>query len=208
MTSAVHASANHDQTNLIHVLRQGALLGVVQAALVLAFSVVSRFLEGAPELAIRAVIVVAGIAATTILPGLWTRARTIEGIAGAAGIGLWATVVFTLVDALGLQWIGTYTNRWLEIGGGSNWWYLPVWWMAGTYLAWLGAYALANTAARSGEPAPRNVLVTSLVLAVIIGVVSAFAGFPGAQLGLGTMAVAYLPALALTVVVTLMGARR
>jgi hypothetical protein len=208
MTSAVNASANHDQTNLIHVLRQGALLGFVQAALVLAFSVVSRFLDGAPELAIRAVIVVTGIAATTILPGLWTRARTIEGIAGAAGIGLWSTVVFTLVDALGLQWLGTYTNRWHEIGGGSNWWYLPVWWMAGTCLAWLGAFAQANTAARSGEPAPLSVLVMSLVLAVIIGVAAAFAGFPGAHLGLGTMAVAYLPALALTVVVTLMGARR
>lgn len=208
MTSAVHASANHDQTNLIHVLRQGALLGVVQAALVLAFSVVSRFLDGAPEFAIRAAIVVAGLAATSILPGVWTRARTIEGIAGAAGIGLWSTVVFTLVDALGLQWIGTYTNRWLEIGGGSNWWYLPVWWMAGTCLAWLGAFAQANTAAGSGEPAPVRVLVMTLVLAVGIGAGAAFAGFPGAHLGLGTMAVAYLPALALTVVVTLMGARR
>jgi lysylphosphatidylglycerol synthetase-like protein (DUF2156 family) len=80
--------------------------------------------------------------------------------------------------------------------------------MAGTCLAWLGAFALSNTAARSGEPAPLNVLVMSLVLAVVIGVAAALAGFPGARLGLGTMAVAYLPALALTVVVTLRGARR
>ena len=208
MTSAVHASASHDQTSLVHLLRQGALLGVIQAALVLGFSLISRFLDGFPELALRSAIVFVGVAATTVLPGLWTRARTIEGIAGAAGIGLWATVVFTLIDSLGLQWIGTYTNRWLEIGGGSNWWYLPVWWMAGTYLAWFGAFALANTAARTGEPAPVNVLVMSLVLAVVIGAAAALGGFPGAHLGLGTMAVAYLPAIALTVLATGMGARR
>jgi hypothetical protein len=208
MTSAVHAQASHDHTHLTYVLRQGALLGVMQAVLVLVFSVASRFLDGVPELAIRSVIVLAGMAATTLLPGLWTRARSIEGIAGAAGIGLFATVVFTLIDALGLQWIGTYTNRWLAIGGGSNWWYLPVWWMVGTYLPWLGAFALANTAAKTGAPAPANVLVTSLVLAAVIGAVASFAGFPGAHLGLGTIAVSYLPAIALTVLATGMGARR
>lgn len=209
MTSAVHASPSHDQTHLAHVLRQGALLGALQAILVLAFSLVSRFLDGAPELGLRAVIVFAGVAATAILPGLWTRARTIEGIAGAAGIGLSATVVFTLIDSFVLQWIGTYTNRWHAIGGGSNWWYLPIWWMAGTYLAWFGAFALANTAAKSGgEPAPAMVLGLSAVLAIVIGATAAFAGFPGAQLGLGTIAVAFLPALAVTVLVTGMGARR
>jgi hypothetical protein len=209
MTSAVHASSSHDQTHLVHVLRHGVLLGALQAILVLAFSLVSRFLDGTPELGLRAVIVFVGVAATTLLPGLRTRARTIEGIAGAAGIGLAATVVFTLIDSLALQWIGTYTNRWHEIGGGSNWWYLPVWWMTGTYLAWLGAFALANTAARSGgEPAPAVVLGASAVLAIVIGAGAAFAGFPGAHLGLGTMAVAFLPAIAVTVIVTGMGARR
>ena len=56
--------------------------------------------------------------------------------------------------------------------------------------------SLANTAARTGEPAPVNVLVMSLVLAVVIGAAAALGGFPGAHLGLGTMAVAYLPAIA------------
>lgn len=208
MTFAVTASAAHDQTNLTHVLRRAALLGALQAVLVLAFSLASRALSGAPELVVRSLIVLVGLAATTLLPGRWTRARSIEGIAGAAAIGLGATVTFTLIDSLLLQWIGTYSNRWLEIGGGSNWWYLPVWWMAGTYLAWFGAFALANTAVRTGEPAPVNVLVMSLVLAVVIGAAAALVGFPGAQLGLGTMAVAYLPAIALTVLVTGMGARR
>ena len=52
---------------------------------------------------------------------------------------------------------GTYTNRWLEIGGGSNWWYHPVWWMVGTFIPWMGAWLLANRTARtSGRPRPRR----------------------------------------------------
>lgn len=207
MTSAVHPHAGHDQTQLTAVLRYGAILGLLQTVSVFAFSLVSRFLEGVPELLLGSVIVVAGIAATTALPGLWTRARTIEGISGAAGLGLFATVVFTLTDSFVLQWIGTYTNRWREIGGGSNWWYLPIWWMVGTYLPWLGAWALANTAG-DGEPATGKVLGISLVLAVLIGAGADLVSFPGAQFGLGTISVAYLVALPLTVLVTGLGARR
>jgi len=208
MTSAVRPHAAHDQTNLPHVLRRAGQLGLLQAAAVLVFSLISRFLDGAPELALRSVIVLAGVAATTLLPGLWTRARTVEGIAGAAGIGLGAAALFTVVDAIVLQPIGTYTNRWLAIGGGSNWWYLPVWWMVGTFLPWMGAYALANQTAKSGAPSPVGVLVTSLVLAAICGAVAVAIGFPGASLGLGTFSVAFLPAIALTVLVTGVGVKR
>jgi hypothetical protein len=208
MTSAVHVQSAYDQTNLTHVLRRAALLGLFQAGLVLAFSLASRFLDGLPELVIRSVIVLAGVAATTLLPGLWTRARSVEGIAGAAGIGLGATVVFTLLDSVLLQWIGTYTNRWLEIGGGSNWWYLPVWWMAGTYLSWMGAFALANQTVKRGAPAPGVVLGLSLVLTAICGALGVVLGVPHASLGLGTFSVAFLPAIALSVVVTGMGVSR
>jgi len=107
---------------------------------------------------------VIGLAATVILPGLWTRARNIEGIAAAAGIGLAATVVFLLVDVALLQPFGAYTFRWRALGGGSNWWYHPVWWMVGTYLAWMGAFILANQTARNGRPS-----VGGLVALVLIG---------------------------------------
>ena len=88
-----------------------------------------------------------------MLPGLWTRARTIEGIAGAAGIGLAAAFVFMVIDVALFQPLGLWTNRWLEIGGGANWWYHPVWWMVGTYLTWMGALVQANQAAKSGARA-------------------------------------------------------
>jgi len=207
MTSAAHPRDAYDQTRLPLVLRWAVQLGVVEALLVLAFSVGSRFLEGPLELVVLSLIVIVGLAVVTLLPGFWTRPRTIEGIAGAAGIGLGAAVVFLVIDVVALRWIGTYTNRWLAIGGGSNWWWHPVWWMVGTYIPWMGAFALSNQTARTGAPAPAAVFVTAVVLALGLGGIAAAIGFPGAAISLPTFAIAYLPALALTVVITGRGGR-
>ena len=197
-----------DQTDLPHVLVSSLKIGILVSVLVALFSLTGRLLDGIAEQAVQALLVAAGIWITTLLPGLWTRARSIEGIAGAAGIGLAGTVVFMLIDVSLLQPFGVYSNRWLEIGGGSNWWYHPVWWMAGTFLPWMGAFALANQAARGREPSAPAVFVTAAVLALVVGGLAALLGFPGATLGLGTMGVAFLPAIALTVLVTGLGTRR
>lgn len=202
MTSAAHPHDAYDQTRLPLVLRWSVQLGVVEALLVLAFSVGSRFLEGPLELVVQSIIVLVGLAAVTLLPGLWTRARTIEGIAGAAGIGLGAAAIYLAIDVVALRWIGTYTNRWFAIGGGSNWWWHPVWWMVGTYLPWMGAFALANQTRRTGEPGPAAAFGASLLLALLLGVIAAVIGVPGSAIGLPTFAIAYLPALALTVLIT------
>lgn len=207
MTSAVQTASTADQTDVPSVVRSGIILGLLQSVLVFAFSLASRFLEGTPELAVRSVIVLAGLAATTLLPGLATRARTIEGIAGAAGIGLSAAGVFLLVDSLLLQHIGTYTNRWLAIGGGSNWWYHPVWWMAGTYLSWMGAWALAHQAERGGAN-PVTVMLLALVFTAVAGAFGVVIGVPHAAWTLGTFAVAFLAGITLTVLVTGLGGKR
>ena len=207
MTSAVQDSTRADYTEVPFVVRSGVILGVIQSVLVFAFSLISRFLEGTPELIVRSLIVLAGIGATTLLPGIWTRARTIEGIAGAAGIGLMATGVYLLIDSLLLQHIGTYTNRWLAIGGGSNWWYHPVWWMAGTYLSWMGAWALANQADRGGTN-PVMVMVIALVFTIITGALGVVIHVPYAAWTLGNFAVAFLAGIALTVLVTGLGGKR
>lgn len=208
MTSVAGVESGFDQTALPGVLRKGALLGAGQAVCVLVASLAFRFLDGPAELGIVGLVVLVGIVATTALPGTWTRARTIEGIAGAAGIGLWAAVVYLIIDVAALQPLGTYTNRWLEIGGGSNWWYHPVWWMAGTFIAWMGAQILANQAAKSGQSSIGGLLVTSLGLAVLVGVVAVLTGFPGAAWGLGTFAVAFLPGVTLAAVLSSVGVRR
>ena len=201
MTSAVHTHEAADHTELRHVVKGAVVLGVFQTVLVFAFSFAFRILEGPQETAVGALIVLVGVAATTLLPGILTRPRTIEGIAGAAGIGLGATFVFLVLDVALLQPLGTYTNRWLQIGGGSNWWYHPVWWMAGTYLSWMGAFAMANQARRN-RASPIGVLAISLVLALVLGAIAVVIGFPRAEWNLGTFSVAYLPAIALTVLLT------
>ncbi len=207
MTSAAHTSSSADHTDVPFVVRNGAILGLLQSVLVLAFSLASRPLEGTPELVVRALIVLVGLATTTLLPGIWTRARRIEGIAGAAGIGLMATATYLLVDSLLLQRLGTYTNRWLAIGGGSNWWYHPVWWMAGTYLAWMGAWALANQAERGGT-SPVMVFILALVFTAVAGATGVLIGVPYAAWTLGTFAVAFLAGITLTVLVTGLGGKR
>jgi hypothetical protein len=208
MTSTAQLKGEYDATAVPLIVLGSVKLGLIETILVLLFSVASRFLDGIVETIVGGIIVLIGLAAVTILPGLWTRARTIEGIAGAAGIGLGAAAVFLLLDVMVLQNIGTYSHRWYDIGGGSNWWYHPVWWMVGSFLPWMGAWILANQTARDGRPAPGIALVSALVLTVIVAIVAILLGFPGAHWTLGTFAVAFLPGLVLATIVSAMGKRR
>ncbi|HEX6104709.1 MAG TPA: hypothetical protein VFZ26_03955 [Gemmatimonadales bacterium] len=207
MSSAVHPRGDHDLTDIPTIVRGSLVLGLFEAAVVLLFSLINRLLGGPVETVLLALLLVAGVAAVTLLPGIWTRARTIEGIAGAAGIGLGASFVFLLVDVVLLQNIGTYTNRWWEIGG-SNWWYHPVWWMAGTFLPWMGAWILANQVERNGRTSLVAAFGTALVLAVAAAVVAVLIGFPGARWSLATFGIAFLPGLALATAFSALGSRR
>jgi hypothetical protein len=207
MSSAVRFEQDVDYTDVGHIARKGVVIGLVTALAVLLFSLVQRFTGGIIESVLCAAILIAGIHLLTFLPGQWTRARTIEGIAGAAGIGLAGTVAFLLIDVVLLQSIGTYTNRWRAIGGGSNWWYHPVWWMVGTFLPWMGAFILANQARKGGV----NVTMAAGLVAgltVVFGVLAIVLGIPHAGPNLGTFAVAVLPALAAATGITALGASK
>jgi hypothetical protein len=205
MESAVTYDRDVDLTDASHIARRAVVIGLITAVAVLLFSLVSRFTGGIIEAVLAAVIVIAGIYAVTFLPGQWTRARTIEGIAGAAGIGLAGAVVFLFIDVILLQNIGTYSNRWRAIGGGSNWWYHPVWWMVGAYLPWLGAFILANQAERGGINVAKAVGLVA-VFAAVFGVLAVVLHVPHAGWNLGTFAVAVLPALAAATWVSGLGA--
>lgn len=208
MSSTAELKDEYDLTRVPMIVQGAVKLGLLESIVVLLFSLASRFLGGIVEVIICGIILLAGIAAVTLLPGLWTRARTIEGIAGAAGIGLAATGVFLLIDVTLLQNIGTYTNRWYEIGGGSNWWYHPVWWMVGTFLPWFGAWILANQLSRSGQPMPLVAFGMAAAAAVGLAVVAILTGFPGAHWSLATFGLAFLPGLVLATVLSAMGKRR
>jgi hypothetical protein len=209
MHSAVELRADHDLTNVPAIVRGSVKLGLLESVLVLVISLVSRFLpNGVLQTAVLAVIVIAGLFAVTFLPGLWTRPRTIEGIAGAAGIGLGAAVVYLLIDVTVLQNIGTYGHRWLELGGGSNWWYHPIWWMVGTFLPWFGAWMLANQLVKGRAVSPVAAFLLALGCGIAFAVVATVARFPGAGWTLATVGVAFLPGLALATVLSGLGARR
>jgi hypothetical protein len=209
MHSAVELRAEHDLTDVPAIVRGSVKLGLLESVLVLVISLVSRFLpNGAVQTVVLAIIVAAGLYAVTFLPGLWTRPRTIEGIAGAAGIGLGAAVMFLFIDVTLLQNIGTYGHRWYELGGGSNWWYHPVWWMVGTYLPWLGAWSLANQVVNGRAVSPIGAFGLALVCGIVLAVVATMIHFPGAAWTLPTFGVAFLPGLALATVLSGLGAKR
>lgn len=210
MTSAVQTELSYDLTDAPHLIRRSIALGAIQAVVVLLVSLINRFFEGTADHALTGIVVAIGTIITVFFPGLWTRARTIEGIAGAAGIGLGAALSFMLIDIAVLQPLGTWTNRWYEVGGHSNWWYHPVWWMVGCYLSWQGAFVLAHLATKRGGDDPSLPSAIGLVaaLAAILGAAAAALHIPHAGWNVPTFAVAVLPALAVATVVTGLGAPR
>ena len=209
MHTAMDLPADYDVTDIPSIVRGAVKLGLIEAVTVLVFSLASRFLPAGPiETVVQAVILLAGLYAVTQLPGLWTHARTIEGIAGAAGIGLGACLVFLLLDVSLLQNIGTYSNRWAEIGGGATWWYHPVWWMVGSFLPWMGAWILANQTVRRGQPSAATGFLIALGGAAVIGIGAILLGILGARWSLGTFAVAFLPGLVLATIISAVGERR
>jgi hypothetical protein len=207
MDSAAELHGDYDLTDVPSIVRGSVLLGLFESVVVLLISLASRFLAGPLETIVLAVLLVIGLAPVTLLPGIWTRPRTIEGIAGAAGIGLGATFVFLLVDVVLLQHIGTYTNRWWQIGR-SNWWYHPVWWMVGTFLPWMGAWILANQMERNGRVSTPAAFGTAVAFALLVAVVAVLVGFPGARWNLPTFGIAFLPGLALATALSALGGRR
>lgn len=207
MSSAVELERDIDRTDVPYVVRGAIKIGLITAIAVLLYSLVSRFTNGVVESALKVFIIAAGTWLVTFLPGQWTRARTIEGIAGAAGIGLAGTVVYLLIDVTLLQNIGTYTNRWRQIGGGSNWWYHPVWWMVGTFLPWMGAFMIANQAARGSVSVPKAAAIVT-VATLALGALAVLLHVPHAEWNVPTFGVAIIPALAVATAITGLGSRR
>jgi len=162
-------SATVDRSEFRHVLLSGTIVGVVTAVLVILYLVLSRLLSpGITTSLLQTIVVLAGGVAAAFLPGFFAASRTTQGVASAAAIGLWGTIVFMAIDIVVLRpmnhVVGTYPWTWDAVGGGSTWWYLPIWWMLGTFLAWMGGLVTAGRAARGGD-----VAIGALALPVVIG---------------------------------------
>ncbi|HEX4600532.1 MAG TPA: hypothetical protein VH116_03985 [Gemmatimonadales bacterium] len=175
--SATAAPARSDRSDFRTVTTSGAALGVVTAVAVVLFLAASRQLPGGSALqsGAEALIVLAAGVATSFLPAAWSRARQVEGIAGAAAIGLVGTIVFSAIDIVLFRPLKAYPWTWDAIGGGSTWWYLPVWWMLGTFLAWMGAIVTARQADR-GETTLARRAAWPIVAALVVATATRVAG--------------------------------
>lgn len=179
MTSASTAT---DRSEFRHILFSGTIVGGVTAAAVIVYLFIARLLPaGILAGVLEAIVVLAAAVLAAFLPGFFASARTVQGVASAAAIGLWGTIVFMAIDVILLRPFKAFPWTWDAVGGGSTWWYLPIWWMLGTLLAWLGGIVTAGRAARGG-----NTAITSLAIAPVGG------GF-GGLLGLGLGGVTALP---------------
>src|SRR5437867_4040600 len=134
------APATADRSEFRHVLLSGTIVGVVTAVLVILYLVLSRLLSpGITTSLLQTIVVLAGGVGAAFLPGFFAASRTTQGVASAAAMGLWGTIVFMAIDIILLRPLRAYPWTWDAVGGGSTWWYLPIWWMLGTLLAWMGA---------------------------------------------------------------------
>ena len=170
--SATLTPTTMDRTDVPSLLTGGTKIGLVTAVAVVVYLWVSKHVS-AGQAGVETLLVLAAGTAVTFLPGRWCVARTVEGIAGAAGMGLWGAIVFSVVDIVLLRPLKAYPWTWDAIGGGSTWWYLPMWWMFGTFLAWMGGTLVATgredaSLMRTAAPA--------LIGAVAVAVVARLAG--------------------------------
>ena len=170
-------TAAPDRSEFRHILLSGAIVGAVTAAAVILFLLISRRLpHGIVSSFLLMLIVLAGGIGAAFLPGFFAGSRTVQGVASAAAIGLWGTIVFMAIDIILLRPFKAFPWTWDAIGGGSTWWYLPIWWMLGTFLAWMGAIVTAGRAARGGDASIRSLAIPAVVGGVGVGLGLGLAG--------------------------------
>jgi hypothetical protein len=204
--SATAAPAAQDRSDFRTVTIGGALVGLVTGVAVVLFVAASRTLAGdAVRGGVEALVVLAAGIVVAFFPAQWTAARSTDGIAGAAAVGLVGTVVFSAIDIVLLRPFKAYPWTWDAIGGGSTWWYLPVWWMLGTFLAWMGGIVTAGQAARGGGAeqatlgrAALPAVAGALVVAAIARLAGLVASLPVAAGAAFTIVLAALALVVLT----------
>src|SRR3989442_16025377 len=183
-STASPAPAAVDRSDFRTVMLSGTKVGLMTVVAVLVYSALFRAIPaGLGVGVIGPVVVLATATLVSFLPAQWVVARGTEGIAGAAAVGLWGTVVFTAIDIVVLRpanhLVTIYPWTWDAVGGLSTWWYLPIWWMLGTFVAWMGGMLTAGRAARAGDsPTLQRVAVPVVAGAALIAVIGRIAGCP------------------------------
>lgn len=176
MTVSATPTAATDRSDFRHVVASGAKVGLVTAAAVVSYLLVSRFLPaGLFREIVQAVVVLGFAVPIAFLPAYFVQARQTEGVAGAAAVGLLGTVAFMAVDIIALRPLKAYPWTWDAVGGGSTWWYLAIWWMLGTFTAWMGALVMATRYDR-GAPTLASLALPPVGVGAVVAIVGRAAG--------------------------------
>ena len=186
MTSAAQTTAMPD-SDWRTIVRGGIKVGIVTAVGVAAFALISRPIADTTETIIQAGFILVGGAVFAYFPSMLLRPRDADTIAWAAMIGLLGSLVFTVIDTVLFRPLNLYHWTWDALGGGSGFWYLPVWWMGSATLAWLGAWVTAIQAG-DGDPnipayAGQSVAIGIVVAAILM--VTGMVPFHAAGFALG-----------------------
>jgi hypothetical protein len=191
MTSA--AATQPAATDWRVIVSGGVKLGVVTAIGVAVFALMSRAIDGTAEFVLQSVLVLLGAALASFLPPLFFRPRDVDTTAWAAMIGLLGSLTFTVIDTALFRPLHLYHWTWDAIGGGSGFWYIPVWWMGATFLAWLGSWVVAN---RGGDVGIASSIGLTVGMAIVVAAILTLVGVP---LHAASVALAYTVALILHV---------
>lgn len=171
MTSSAQA-VSEERYDVRTIVLGGVKLGAITALGVVAFALLSRALPtGGVETVVQSVLVLAGGAVCSFLPAWWVRPRTIDAVGWAAMLGLIGALVFTVIDTALLRPMKLYHWSWDAIGGGSGFWYIPVWWMGSALLASLGA-ALVSRGGGDQKVARTGALHTVALAVLVFAVIS------------------------------------
>ncbi len=150
MTSAAEPAVV-SKTDVRTIVGGAVKLGLATVSGVVAFALLSRAMSGRPEVVVQSLLILAGGLVFAYAPAYWVRPRDVDTIAWASLVGLLGSVVFTIVDTAVLRPVHLYHWTWDAIGGGSGFWYIPVWWMGSCFLAWLGAWVYSIVASGGGS---------------------------------------------------------
>lgn len=169
------------------LLKAGGVIGVATAAGVVLFALLSRALEGPAETVLQSVLVLLGGAVFAYGPAAVVRPRAVDGISWTSLTGLLGALTFTVLDFAVLRPLSIYDWTWDQIGGGSGFWYIPVWWMGSATLAWLGGWIAAEVGVGDDRRRLAVTAAQTTILAVtIFGILGAtVAPFSSAVMALG-----------------------
>src|SRR2546427_13203454 len=120
--SASVAPTSTDRSDFRTVMVSGTKLGALTAAAVVLFLLVARFVPdtGGARRGLEALLVLAAGGLAGFLPGRWAAARPAGGVAGAAAIRLWGTIVFLAVVLVRLRPVQAHPVHRGPIRGGGT----------------------------------------------------------------------------------------